>query len=102
MELSESELATFKDAYTKLENPSLAIRLSSVVGLPVEAITKQLSSDHDPLFEFHRWKVNLRILKVTEVKTVPYVPTALAAFRGTARSDHTAGVSLSRTFLERP
>lgn len=33
-----------------------------------------LSSDHDPLFEFHRWKANLRILKVTEVKTVPYLP----------------------------
>ncbi len=23
---------------------------------------------------FHRWKANLRILEVTEVKTVPYVP----------------------------
>ncbi len=33
-----------------------------------------LSSDHDPLFEFHRWKANLRIREVTEVKTVPYVP----------------------------
>lgn len=32
----------------------------------------QLSSDHDPLFEFHRWKANLRILDVTEVKTVPH------------------------------
>ena len=35
---------------------------------------RYLSSDHDPLFEFHRWKANLRILDVTEVKTVPYVP----------------------------
>ena len=33
-----------------------------------------VSSDHDPLFRFHRWKANLRILKVTEVKTVPYLP----------------------------
>jgi putative transposase len=33
-----------------------------------------LSSDHDPLFECHRWKANLRILDVTEVKTVPHVP----------------------------
>lgn len=33
-----------------------------------------LSSDHDPLFEFHRWKANLRILGVNEVKTVPLVP----------------------------
>ena len=35
---------------------------------------KFVSSDHDPLFEFHRWKTNLRILDVAEVKTVPYVP----------------------------
>ena len=35
---------------------------------------RHLSSDHDPLFEFHRWKANLRILGVTEIKTVPEVP----------------------------
>lgn len=33
-----------------------------------------LSSDHDPLYRFHRWKANLRIRKITEIKTVPYVP----------------------------
>ena len=33
-----------------------------------------LSSDHDPLFEYQRWKANPRILGVKEVKTVPYVP----------------------------
>ena len=35
---------------------------------------KYLSSDHDPLFKFHQWRANLRILEVTEVKTVPYLP----------------------------
>jgi len=30
-----------------------------------------LSSDHDRLFEFHRWQANLRILDVQEIKTVP-------------------------------
>ncbi len=35
---------------------------------------KYLSTDHDPLFEYHRWKANLRILDVEEIKTVPYVP----------------------------
>ena len=35
---------------------------------------RYLSSDHDPLFEFRRFKANLRILEVTEVKTVPYAP----------------------------
>src|SRR6478736_8619316 len=33
-----------------------------------------LSSDHDPLYRFHQWQANLRVLEVTEIKTVPYVP----------------------------
>ena len=35
---------------------------------------RYLSTDHDPLFEFHRWKANLQILDVNEIKTVPDVP----------------------------
>jgi putative transposase len=35
---------------------------------------RYVSSDNDPLFRFHRWKANLRILEVTEVKAVPQVP----------------------------
>lgn len=33
-----------------------------------------MSSDNVPLFRFHRWKANVRILDVEEVKTVPTVP----------------------------
>jgi transposase InsO family protein len=33
-----------------------------------------LSSDHDPLYRFHQWQANLRILDVETIKTVPYVP----------------------------
>ena len=35
---------------------------------------KYLSSDHDPLYRFGQWQANLRVLEVTEIKTVPYVP----------------------------
>ncbi len=35
-----------------------------------------LSSDNDPLFRFHRWKANLRILDVEEIKTVPQTPVS--------------------------
>jgi transposase InsO family protein len=35
-----------------------------------------LSSDHDRLFECHRWQANLRILDVEEVKAVPYAPVS--------------------------
>ena len=37
-------------------------------------VPKHLSSDNDPLFTYHVWKANLRILDVDEIKTVPYVP----------------------------
>ena len=33
-----------------------------------------LSSDNDPLYRFHQWQANLRILDVEAIKTVPYVP----------------------------
>jgi transposase InsO family protein len=39
-----------------------------------KSLPKYLSSDHDPLYRFHQWKANLRVLDVTEIKTVPYVP----------------------------
>ena len=37
-------------------------------------LSKYLSTDHDPLYRFHPWEANLRVLEVTEIKTVPYVP----------------------------
>ena len=33
-----------------------------------------LSTDNDPLYRFQQWQANLRVLEVTEIKTVPYVP----------------------------
>ena len=38
------------------------------------ALPKYLSSDHDPLYRFHQCQANLRVLGVSEIKTVPYVP----------------------------
>ena len=35
---------------------------------------KYLSSDNDPLFLYHQWQANLRILGIDEIKTVPYTP----------------------------
>jgi transposase InsO family protein len=37
---------------------------------------KYLSSDNDPLFRFHRWRANLRILEVDEIKTIPCTPVS--------------------------
>ena len=33
-----------------------------------------LSSDNDPLFLYHRWQANLRILEIEEIKSIPYTP----------------------------
>jgi putative transposase len=61
-----------------------AVHVGDVDGIAVcrmfnEAIARMgvpryLSTDNDPLFEYHRWQANLCILGVEEIKTVPYVP----------------------------
>jgi hypothetical protein len=33
-----------------------------------------LSSDNDPLFQYHRWKANLRVLDIEEIKSLPHAP----------------------------
>ena len=35
---------------------------------------ERVSSDNDPLFQYHRWKANLRVLEIEEVKSLPHVP----------------------------
>ena len=52
--------------------------LCRMFNIIVSGITppKYLSSDNDPLFEYHRWQANLRVLEVDEIKTVPHVPVS--------------------------
>lgn len=57
----------------------------------VGALPKYLSSDNDPLFLFGRWRANLRILGVDEIKTVPHVPVShpfVERLIGTLRREH--------------
>jgi putative transposase len=35
---------------------------------------QRVSSDNDPLFQYHRWKANLRVLDIEEIKSLPHVP----------------------------
>ena len=55
------------------DGPTTCRMLDEVLGRD-GSLPKSLSSDHDPLFEFHRWIANLRILEINVVKTVPNVP----------------------------
>ena len=56
---------------------------------------KYLSSDRDPLYKFHQWQANLRILEVIEIKSVPCIPLSrpfVERLSGTIRReclDHT-------------
>jgi len=34
----------------------------------------RISSDNDPPFQYHRWKANLRVLEIEEIKSLPHVP----------------------------
>ena len=60
------------------------------------AIAKQtpprcLSSDHDPLFRFHRWLANLRVLEIDEIKAIPCTPRSHAFVErliGTVRREY--------------
>ena len=39
---------------------------------------RHIFSDHDPLFRFQRWRTNLRVLEVDEIKTIPGTPRSHA------------------------
>ena len=57
----------------------------STMGTP-----KYLSSDHDPLFTYHQWAANLRILDIDEIKSIPYTPCShpfIERLIGTVRRD---------------
>ena len=60
-------------------------------GIRGRSLPKYLSSDHDPLYRFPQWQANLRVLEVTEIKTVPYVPLShpfLERLIGTVRREY--------------
>jgi len=37
---------------------------------------KYLSTDNDPLYKFRRWEINLQLLDIEEIKSVPNVPVS--------------------------
>ena len=55
-----------------VDGPSLCRMLNAAIH--ARGAPRHLSTDHDPLFEAHRWTANLRSLEIDEIKTVPHVP----------------------------
>ncbi|MFK7825184.1 MAG: integrase core domain-containing protein [Oligoflexales bacterium] len=37
---------------------------------------KYLSTDNDPVFNFHLWQINLDMMKIGQIKSVPGIPTS--------------------------
>jgi hypothetical protein len=70
-----------------------------------QPLPKYLSTDNDPLFRFHRWRVNLRVLEIKDVKSVPFVPCShpfVERLIGTVRRgylDHTLSSRHSRSSI---
>jgi putative transposase len=56
-----------------------------------QCLPRYLSSDHDPLYRFHQWQANLRVLEVAEIKTVPGAPLShpfIERLIGTVRREY--------------
>ena len=56
-----------------------------------QSLPKHVSTDHDPLFRFHGWLANLRVLAIEEVKSVPYAPIShpfIERLIGTVRREY--------------
>jgi hypothetical protein len=65
--------------------------------LQASPVPKRISTDHEPLFRFHRWLANLRVLEIEHVKSVPYAPVShpfVERLIGTIRREY-----LDRTFF---
>ena len=54
--------------------PRATVRLYSYRAQTLDHSRFPSNSANDPLYRFHRWQANLRVLGVIEVKSVPYVP----------------------------
>jgi hypothetical protein len=57
-----------------------------------QPLPKRLSSDHDPLFRFHRWRANLRIL---DIENWSLSRSCLALMRSSSGSSEPFGASIS-------
>jgi transposase InsO family protein len=56
-----------------------------------QRLPERVSTDHDPLFRFHRWLANLRVLEIEEVKSVPHAPVShpfIERLIGTVRREY--------------
>jgi hypothetical protein len=72
MDVFSRRIIGFGVAAANLDGPAVCRMFNRAIAK--QTLPRYLSSDHDPLFSFHRWRANLRVLDVGEIKTLPVRP----------------------------
>jgi len=72
MDVFTRRIIGFGVAAANLDGPTICRMFNHAIAK--QTPPRYLSSDHDPLFRFHRWLANLRILDVDEIKAIPCTP----------------------------
>ncbi len=78
---------------SNLDGPAVCRMFNSIISSRL--LPQHLSSDNDPLFQYHQWKANLHILNINEVKSVPYTPIShpfVERLIGTIRREFTDNI----------
>ncbi len=110
-----STIVAIKQRNPRYGCPRIALIISNLFGVPVDkdvvrrvlakpalcrmfnqavsqmGIPRYLSSDNDPLYTFQRWRVNLRILGIEKIKSIPYAPIShpfIERLIGTVRREY--------------
>ena len=95
IDVSTRRIVGFGIGGETIDGPSVCRMFNLAIGGKTPPV--RLSTDHDPLFRFHRWLANRRILEVGEIKSVPYAPMShpyIERLIGTIRRDY-----LDQTFF---
>ena len=72
MDIFTRRIIGFGVAPANLDGPGVCRMFNRAIAR--RSTPKCLSSDHDPLFRFQRWRANLRILEIDEIKSIPDTP----------------------------
>ena len=89
MDVFTRRIVGFGVAPANLDGPAICCMFNRVIAK--HKPPQYLSSDNYPLFRFHRWRANLRILEVEQIKTIPFVPPShpfVERLIGTVRSEY--------------
>tara|TARA_R110002096_G_scaffold80787_2_gene188931 strand:- start:3144 stop:3635 length:492 start_codon:yes stop_codon:yes gene_type:complete len=72
MNVSNRKLIGLSVNKGSVDGPTLCEMFNQVIAN--KYMPHYISTDYDLLFQFHRWKANLRILEIEEVKSIPFTP----------------------------